>query len=253
MELIIELFVIGCGLLVWCFLMLGWLVYISKRKPSKSVCVIGTCLLIAPVILVLGGFANGLRLDTQESDFFNAANHGDNAQVEQLIRSGADINHEVDNFNMTPLMAASWGGHADTVALLLRHHPDVNHTNRDGDTALQLAMESQYPEVVHLLKAAGAKMQESLTTAALEGDPASVERFIKAGADINREQGFWHFTPLMCAVSNGHTQTVKAILGHHPDVNHTNFEGKTALQIANEQETKHPDIIRLLKAAGANK
>lgn len=93
-------------------------------------------------------------------------------------------------------------------------------------------------------------MPESLTAAALEGDTASVERLIRSGADINHEQGFWRFTPLMCAVVCGHTETVRAILRHHTGINYRNVAGKTALQVAKEQEPQNPDIIRLLKAAG---
>jgi hypothetical protein len=156
-ELIIELFVILCGILFWSLVILGWIVYTWKTKRSVILSFGGACLLLVPIIVVIAAFLNGIRIDTEQSDTWSAAAHGRTAQLERLIASGASINFEVDNFNQTPLMGAAWGGHGDTVVALLHHHADVNHKNRKGETALQLAKEQGHPDIVRLLKAAGAK------------------------------------------------------------------------------------------------
>ena len=157
MEFIIEIFVILCGTFFWGLVILGWLVYSQKKKWSKTLGLGGAGLLLVPIIVVVGGFLNGIRIDTEQSDTWNAAANGETAQLERLIASGAAIDFEVDNFNQTPLMGAAWFGHADTVVILLRHHADVNHKNRIGETALQLAKGHDHPDIVKLLIAAGAK------------------------------------------------------------------------------------------------
>lgn len=52
-------------------------------------------------------------------------------------------------------MGASFGGHIDTVAALLRHHPDLKQKDHDGKTALRFAIELKHPDIVRLLQAAG--------------------------------------------------------------------------------------------------
>jgi hypothetical protein len=157
MEFIIELFVILCGICLWSFVILGWIVYTRKTKRSVIVSFGGASLLLIPIIVVVAAFLNGLRIDSEQSDTWNAAAHGETVELERLIASGASLDFEVDNFNQTPLMGAAWGGHANTVVALLRHHADVNHKNRKGETALGIAKEHGHPDIVRLLKAAGAK------------------------------------------------------------------------------------------------
>ena len=52
-------------------------------------------------------------------------------------------------------MGAVYGGHTDTVVVLLRYHPNLKQVGREG-TALQIAIDHNYPDIVRLLKAAGA-------------------------------------------------------------------------------------------------
>lgn len=91
-------------------------------------------------------------------------------------------------------------------------------------------------------------IEDALVGAAFNGNTANAETLIGMGVNINCEQEDLHFTPLMCAVSNGHADTVKALLRHHPDLNHKGVRG-TALEMASERHDA--EIVRLLKAAGA--
>jgi hypothetical protein len=54
-------------------------------------------------------------------------------------------------------MWAAHRGYADAVQLLLDAGVDVNVKNRGGYTALMIAEFNGYPDVVQLLKAAGAQ------------------------------------------------------------------------------------------------
>ncbi len=50
-----------------------------------------------------------------------------------------------------------WGGHAESVQVLLDSGTDVNAKNNDGTTALMFAEEEGHTEIVELLKKAGAR------------------------------------------------------------------------------------------------
>jgi hypothetical protein len=152
-----ELFGILCGMLFWGPVILLWCIYLRKGKPSKPVRYIGTGALFTIVSVLVVLTFNGFYVDEQESRIIHAAADGDVAQVESLLKSGADINHVEENLDWTPLMFASFNGKTDVVVALVRHHPNLDYTNREGKTALRFARQNDHPEIVRLLKAAGAK------------------------------------------------------------------------------------------------
>jgi hypothetical protein len=156
MELILQLFGLLCGGLCWALIMLAWLTYVWKGKPPKPVRYIGTGFLLAPMILVVILVANWFGIEERQEQLLHAAFDGDTVKVERALKAGADVNQEEENMHFTLLMCAVCNGHTDTVQAILRHHPDLNHRGVEG-TALQMAMKSKDGEILHLLKAAGAK------------------------------------------------------------------------------------------------
>jgi hypothetical protein len=93
------------------------------------------------------------------------------------------------------------------------------------------------------------KAQNEFIAAAGRGDTAEVERRIRLGADVNVVQDDTDYTPLLVAAAGNYTDTVAAILRHHPtNLTQKDMQGKTALQTA--QENGNKEIVRLLKAAG---
>jgi uncharacterized protein len=54
-------------------------------------------------------------------------------------------------------MKAAWQGNLEAVKFLLDKGADVNVQTQDGRTAMKLAQERGYKEIVELLKAHGAK------------------------------------------------------------------------------------------------
>ena len=77
----------------------------------------------------------------------------------------------------------------------------------------------------------------------------TVEALLEAGADCNSARGPYQMTPTMCAVTGGNPEILKLILAKKPDVNITNTEGQTALQIA--RASNHSQEVVMLKEAGA--
>ena len=88
-----------------------------------------------------------------------AAQAGDLAWAQQLIRSGADVYHiNLDGDNALTLAAA--GGHLTFIEWLNRHFwPSVDHENYHGETALTLAARHGHLPVVQWLVSQGASQE----------------------------------------------------------------------------------------------
>ncbi|QTN21509.1 ankyrin repeat domain-containing protein [Rhizobacter sp. AJA081-3] len=86
-----------------------------------------------------------------------AAADGDLPEVERLVSYGADIN-AFDDLSRTPLHYAAENEHYKVAAWLLERGAQVNANDEKmiGETALCLAAQKDYPEMVELLLKHGA-------------------------------------------------------------------------------------------------
>jgi len=123
----------------------------ARKKPLSRVKYMAVGVVLALFLFVLYGCAKYIL----EGELFNAACSGDTKKVEFLVKIGVDVNCVQEDLNSTPLIGAAYGGHTDTVVVLLRDHPNLKQVGREG-TALQIAIDHNYPDIVRLLKAAGA-------------------------------------------------------------------------------------------------
>jgi ankyrin repeat protein len=126
-------------------------------------------------------------------------------------------------YDMTPLEIAALLGHVEVVRVFLRREGGAE-TQRGLGTALWMASQQGYSEVVTLLA--------------------------RAGADLNAQVAPKGRSALMLAAQNGHTDTVAALLAAGADVNARNEYGGNALSSA--AGNRYPDIVRLLLEAGAD-
>ena len=118
-----------------------------------------------------------------------AAYSGDTRMVTLLLVRGANI-EAVDNANGTALLKAVGRGHLDTAKLLLAHHAAVNVKERDGGvTPLHVAIANKRPDLVKLLLAHGADINARdksgippLLYAKMARQPQIVKMLKKAGA-----------------------------------------------------------------------
>ena len=157
------------------------------------------------------------------SEIADAAQNGDKAAVQKLIRSKADVNAaQVDG--ATALHWAVYRDDADLLDMLVRAGADVKAANSEGVTPLSMA--------------------------ALFGNAAMIDRLIKAGADA-KQRGPNGETMVMLAARNGNPQAVTVLLEAGAEVNAREpIRGTTALMWAVEQ--KHPEAVTVLLAAGAD-
>jgi ankyrin repeat protein len=171
--------------------------------------------------LIVAVILNAGARDTRLAD---AAERGDRAAVQQLIRSGADVN-------------AAQG---------------------DGTTALHWAAAKEDAEMAKMLLAAGASVKAvtregdmtPLIMASMAGDTDVIEVLIGAGADVNATKSAGT-TPLMLAAASGKVEAVKTLLDHGAGVNAKEAShGQTALMFA--AGMGRGDVIRLLLQRGAD-
>lgn len=85
-----------------------------------------------------------------------AARNGDVAAVRILLQRGAVVNAQ-DNERCTSLYYACFSGNLECLDLLLRHGADPNVRTRNGERVLSLAVKCHLPDMVTLLKRAGAR------------------------------------------------------------------------------------------------
>ena len=76
--------------------------------------------------------------------------------VRLLLNHGANPNAKTNN-GKTALMLLAFLGNSAAVELLIHKKVDVNAKDADGKSALDYATEDNYPNVIRLLKRAGAK------------------------------------------------------------------------------------------------
>jgi ankyrin repeat protein len=157
-----------------------------------------------------------------QAEVADAASRGSKAEIERLLKSGADVNAQQPD-GATALQWAAYRGDAQLAELLLKAGARPALANHNGATPLWLA--------------------------ATRGDAAVIEALLKGGADANEQLPLGR-RPLMLAARTGNVAAVRALLAHGADVNASETErGTTALMQAADQG--HADVLKELIQHGA--
>ena len=158
-----------------------------------------------------------------QAEIADAASKGNKAEVERLLKRGADVNAQQAD-GATALQWAAYRGDARLAELLLKAGAKPGLANRDGATPLWLA--------------------------AARGDAAVIRALLKGGADANEQLPLGR-RALMLAARSGNVDAVRALLDHGADVNASESKrGTTALMQAADQG--HADVLKELIQHGAN-
>jgi len=88
--------------------------------------------------------------------------------------------------------------------------------------------------------------------AALDGEDDEVRSLLDTGGDVNVTD-YQGFTPLHFAVQDGRLSTAALLLDAGADIEAVTSDGATPLFVATTSPARNaPDLIRLLRARGAN-
>jgi ankyrin repeat protein len=153
-----------------------------------------------------------------------AAIGGDLADVERLLRQGADVN-ATDKFLCTALMHAAVWGHLGIVKLLLEAGADAAMKDEDGRTASDVAKLFNHTAVVEALAAHEASSPASKKQKTTSGGASSSSAAPQATGDKGKQ--------LIDAAKGGDTAGVERLLGEGAGVDSADgvgwTEGWTAL------------------------
>src|SRR6266550_2772177 len=149
-------------------------------------------------------------------ELLDAAEAGDTAEVQSLLREGANPNAK-GGYGSTALMGAAVRGHTETARALLEKGAEVNAKSKYDDTAL-----------IH---------------AAYAGDTDTVVALLEKGAEVNAKDDMGK-TALIEAARQGRAETVRALLQAGADITVRDRDGETALSGA--ERHNYSDVIALL-------
>ena len=185
----------------------------------------------------------------------DAAEAGDTAEVQSLLREGANP-HAKGGYGNTALMGAAVRGHTETVRALLEKGAEVNAKGNTGRTALMEAALEGYTETVRTLLEKGAEVNAKdnagwtpLFWAAFSRRTDTVRVLLEKGADVNAKNKY-DDTALIHAAYAGDTDTVVVLLEKGAEVNARDDMGKTALIEAARQG--RTETVRALLQGGAD-
>lgn len=145
-------------------------------------------------------------------------------------------NHKEPN-----LLKAIKLGFIERVKSLLWQGAEVNIKDKNGDTPLILAIESE-----PIVAQAG---DYNMRRACYDGKIEMVKLLVKEGANIETKSKYGN-TPLICAAHHGETEVVRFLLEQGADIKAVGRHGNTALLSA--AHAHHTDTVDLLISYGAD-
>ncbi len=167
--------------------------------------------------------------ELKQDEWFKAISNNDILQVKKLLAQGISIDIQVkDGWNFTALHIASDYGYTELVALLLANNANPNRYSTvaamiGGEVPLHRALRREHKEIVKLL--------------------------LEHGADVNIKDAHG-YTALHLAVYSGNIEIIQLLLACGADIHAKHVDETTPLHAA--FINTHKEIIKLLVKNNAN-
>lgn len=165
-----------------------------------------------------------------------AVNNGDIEIAKLLLENKAKIKDELLIAIKSPIVESR----INMMKLLIDNKANINYTDENGFTPLNIAIESGDMELTKFLIKNGANvnslMQDGLSLigyAIAQNNMDLLQILIENGANINNTNGdSWANTPLQTASRLGLDNVVRILLTRNADINAVDMNGNTALHTA---------------------
>src|SRR5258706_1836713 len=157
-----------------------------------------------------------------------AAEIGNAAIVERLIKAGADANKALPG-GETPLMTAARAGDVNVVKLLLAHGADANakESTRDQTACMWPAAQGNTDVAKTRIEVGG-----DVKARSTEMKASHAQGFVWGRKNIDINERLQMFTAFLFAVRGGHVDAARLLLDAGSDVNDKGPDGTSALHIA---------------------
>lgn len=186
------------------------------------------------------------------TDLVKATKDGDLQKVSELINSGADFNTTVgDSDKRNLLHHASQRGHSNLVKFLIEKGIDVNSLDKRGRTSLYISCYDRQLDSAKTLLSKGAEINISGDYNPLDMASSNsyygteiVELLLENKANVNQTCRGTRVTPLMGALHQKKTNSLKLLLEAGANTNHIDINGDSPLGRVSEHE--FPEHVNLL-------
>lgn len=183
---------------------------------------------------------NGANINAVDFEGWSAlsyvVNNGDIEIAKLLLENKAKIKGELLLAIKSPIAESR----IDMIKLLIDNKANINYSDDDGFTPLNIAIESGDMELTKFLITNGANvnslMQDGVSLigyAIAQNNMDLLQILIENGANVNYTVGdSWAKTPLMTASRLGLDNVVRILLTRNADINAVDINGNTALHTA---------------------
>lgn len=199
----------------------------------------------------LGG---AIAMVRYEQPLVRAASDGDLDTLNELLRSGVDVNQKEDD-GTTALEVAVGQNNLEMVRRLLSAGASIGTTNEDGRNILFALDDDSSEELIQVLIRAGANVNQAddegntpLINAAEWDSAELIQALLDAGAYVNTQNEEGN-SALMVAAENGNAETLKVLLKAGAIHGLRNEDGDDALKLAEDNENE--EVVEILRQAGA--
>ena len=189
----------------------------------------------------------GLNIETRdkngETPLHRAAASGNATMTELFVARGADLS-AVNHRGQTPLLLSFTASGIDcleergAIEVLLEYKSDVRVSDKNGNTALHLAISRPLRLLILIMENGGNVNAVNLHgctplhQAAYKGSSVNHARaLLRGGASVHCQDKQGN-TPLHIAIARGSDDIAEALIKERSDVNATNLQGRTCLHMA---------------------
>lgn len=190
------------------------------------------------------------------SEIHKAAKDGDFETVKKLLEKDPNLLNTGNRLQQTPLLMASYEGHANIVLFLIEKGAKIDQPDSFGATPLHMAVLGGQTEIVELLISKGADVNIKSKNGkiplqmAFEKDaPDIVEVFIKQGLAINSNINQYGRTLLHEAAIMGKIKIASFLIDKGAVIDARDKDGKSPLDLA--LICDHQNVAELLISKGA--